>query len=117
VQAYSQCILPCYENVCDLYLQQKHLLAPVGVFEHPMVMACNACGVDLKADTNESIAEIFNRFVSFALNYKALSRRWEAGDTSILQPAETNCAGLMFFVSLAMVMNTGKKEMVIDACT
>ena len=117
VQAHTECILPCYKNVCDVFLRHKHLLAPEGVFEDPMVIACNACGIDHREDASDMVADLFHKFVAFALTYKALARRWEAGDTSILQPAVTNSAGLMYFVCVAMGMNTGKKEMVIDACT
>jgi hypothetical protein len=112
VQVYSECILPCYQNVCDVYVQNKHLLAPEGLYTHPMVMASNACGVDHKAETNDIAAEFFNRFVCFALNYKALMRRWEAGDTSIVQPTEPNPTNLLFFVIAAMTIATGAREMV-----
>ena len=116
VQAQSHCILPCYQNVCDVYLRNKHLVAPEGLYEHPVVMACNAYGIDHKASTNEIAAEFYSRFVAVVLNLKVLVRRWEAGDTSILQPADPNPMMLLYFVNGAMMAMTGQKEMVTDVC-
>jgi hypothetical protein len=63
-------------STCDLFFRQKHLLAPDGLWEFPIVGALNSCGVDVKQYCGGLIMALFQNFAAFAQHYTPLIRRW-----------------------------------------
>ena len=115
--------MPCYLNMCDIFFRHKHLLAPEGIWEFPIVGALNSCGVDIKKSCGTFVTMLFQTFAAFAQQYTPLTRRWcvlrvascswqtfgaswrplflpcrHTEEYSILQPANPNSATLMYFI-------------------
>lgn len=111
VEVYTECIVPCYKEASQMYLQHKHLMDPDGVYEFPLIAMAAACGIDLKALTGGIWTDLFNAWVVFAQQYAQLTQRWRAGDYSIMQPAvPVNTTILVYIALVAMNTNIGRKE-------
>ena len=68
--------MPCYRSMCDLFFRHKHLLAPEGLWEFPIIGALNSCGVDIKKYCGGLVLVLFQEFTAFVQQYTPLMRRW-----------------------------------------
>jgi hypothetical protein len=75
-QVHTDCIVPYYRAVADIYVHVKHLFEVDGVFEFPLAKMVGGTGFDVNTFLGGKVFELFQHFGAFAQAWTPLKCRW-----------------------------------------